>query len=160
MRRLSTRSFIRALIITVVSALIIAGGIYAYETLWSGKVHITIEAPASEGQLEVTGVTVDKGTWDDNSDTWTVSLLRGDEVYIRTYLKNNGGDAIAVCGEVNGSSDQRIHPCDGVTVVNVYPYINKQTTPADATKHIAFKIEVDADAEPGEVPEIELKIVK
>ena len=160
MKKLFTRSFVRALIITVVSAVIIVGGIYAYETFWSGEAHITLEPPASEGQLEVTGVSVDKGTWDDNSNTWTVSLLRGDEVYIRTYLKNNGGDAIAVYGEVNGSSDQRIHPCDGVTVVNVYPYINKQTIPADATKHIAFKIEVDTDAEPGEVPEIQLKLKK
>ena len=160
MKKLFTRSFVRALIITVVSALIIAGGIYAYETLWSGEAHITIEPPAGGGQLEVTGVTVDKGTWDDNSNTWTVSLLRGDEEYIHIWFKNNGGDAVVLYGEVNGSSDMRIYPRDGVTIVNVYPDINKQTIPAGATDHVSFKIEVDADAEPGEVPEIELKIVK
>lgn len=45
MEKLFTRSFIRALIITAVSGLIIVGGVYAYETLWSGKAVITIEPP-------------------------------------------------------------------------------------------------------------------
>jgi len=58
MKELFTKSFIGALIITVISALIIVGGVYAYETLWSGKAVITIEAPTSGGHLEVTGVEV------------------------------------------------------------------------------------------------------
>jgi len=158
MKKLFTRSLVRALTITVISTLIIVGGTYAYETLWTGEAHITIEAPDGEGELEVTSVTVDKGTWNDSTNTWTVSLLRGDEVYIRIYLQNNGGDAVVVHGEVNGSSDLRIYPRDGVTIVNVYSSWTEQTIPAGQTKHIAFKIEVDADAEPGEVPDVQLEI--
>ena len=60
MKKLFTGSFVRALIITVVAALIIIGGIYAYQTLWSGKAHITIEPPAGEGHLEATRIEVDK----------------------------------------------------------------------------------------------------
>lgn len=158
MKKLFTRSFIRALIITVISALVIVGGIYAYQTLWSGKAHITIEPPAGEGQgqLEITEVTVyGNGNWDDTTDTWTVSIARGEEAQLWVHLKNIGDDAIArPFSYING------HDSGIFVAPDVYMHISggPSVLAAGATGNVKFLLEVGADAEPGILPEIQLAI--
>ena len=160
MKKLFGRSFVRALIITVVSALIIIGGIYAYETLWSGKAGITIEPTEGEGQLEVTQVSVDKGTWDESSKTWTVSLVRGEYASLNVLLENTGSDIVVIHGEVNGSVTIS-YPRDGVTVCTGYqPHYDGIGILGGETGSVSFSISVDADAEAGGVPDVQLKVVE
>jgi len=48
MRRILTKSLIiKVLALGSIFAFVIAGGVYAYETLWSGKVHITVSSPTA-----------------------------------------------------------------------------------------------------------------
>jgi len=48
MQRLLTKSLIiKVLALGSIFAFVIAGGVYAYETLWSGKVYITVTGPAA-----------------------------------------------------------------------------------------------------------------
>lgn len=153
MRSLFTRSFARALTITLVSALIIIGGASAYETIWAGTAHITIVEPSSEAELEITGVSVSEGTWDSNTNTWTVSLKRGDWAALFVYLKNTGGDAIVVHGEINGESSPSIGAFAGSSV-------GAETLSAGESGTLVFQFAVKADASPGAVPDIELAIVE
>ena len=150
MKKLFTRSFVRALIITAVSALIIAGGIYAYETLWSGKAGITIEPTEGEGQLEVIDVSVTKGTWNDGTNTWTVCLNKLDEEFLTVTVENTGSAAVRVDSSV---SDR--YPATGVLVKALNLWDN---VAAGATKDIMFGIYIGADASPGEVPEVQLEL--
>ena len=158
MKGLFTKSFIRALIIAVVSASIIAGGIYAYETLWSGNVVITIETPPEDAtaEWELEGVSVDRGTWNDATDTWTVSLARGEWIGARLTVtfKNTGTDVVTFMPYVDGED----------LSAWVAPGVNIQTTgdlsqlPAAATGDITFSIGTTAEAEPGTLSPIQLEI--
>jgi len=151
MEKLFTRSFIRALIITAVSGLIIVGGVYAYETLWSGKAHITVEAPSGEAQLQITEVSVDEGTWDDATGVWTVSIPRGGDAALYVHLRNDGGDVIVVNGEAEGET--HYYEVDGV---RIWP--DSVTLPGGQSDTLGFLVTVAADAEPGTLPEIKLEI--
>lgn len=155
MKKLFTRSFIRALMITVISALIIAGGIYAYQTLWSGKAHITIEPPAGEGQLEVTGVTAgSNGSWDDVTNTWTVSIAKGESARLTVHLRNTDGDAVSYLPYIDNHE----------LTTYVAPGVYMQTTgdlsllAAGESGSIRYSVRAEADAEPGTLPEIQLEI--
>lgn len=154
MRGLLKNSIIRALIITVISALIIVGAIYAYETLWSGKAHITIEAPSAggSGQLEVTDVTVSRGTWDDSTNTWTLSIPRGCQEDMFVAIKNTSGDFVTVNATV---SDR--NPAHGVSIYAGIPG-GTGVISADGYGTIHFYIIVDTDAESGTLPEVQLEI--
>jgi len=167
MEKLFTRSFVRAIIITVIAALTIVGGVYAYETLWSGKAHITIEPPAGEAQLEITGVTTSDsgsgiyggtyGTWDEASKTWTVSLPRGTWATLRMSFKNTGGDLVEIQKCVGDTCFDAAHSVDiapGVMITGS----GYNSIAAGETGPVQFDIHVAADAEPGTLPEIQLEI--
>ena len=150
MKKLFTRSFIRALIITVVSALIIVGGIYAYQTLWSGKAHITIEPPtSSSAQIEITDIWADKGVYEDSTNTWTVSIPRGSDAALFVAMENTGGDA-----GMAGGYTSNTNPAPGVEVIPD----SYEPIPAGGTNIIGFLIIVHTDAEPGTLPEIQLEL--
>ena len=156
MKKLFGRSFVRALIITVISALVIVGGIYAYQTLWSGKAHITIEPPSGEGgaNIEVTSVHVHGGTWDDATKTWEVSLKRGEMADIIVRLINRGSDIGEVSVSVNGRSSY--NPAPGV---EVHATNNSAGgIPEGAEGFVSFTIDVSANAEPGTLPEVQLEL--
>ena len=159
MRQLLTKSFVRALIITVVSGLIIVGGIYAYETLWSGKSHIIIEPPEGAGQLEVTNVEARHGTWDDSSKTWTVSIPRGGHGELDVTVTNVGGDATTCYMYISN-----IDPAPGVTLTAFLacPHSGWSTSgyvlAAGESKTMEFVVWASADAQPGTLPEIELRM--
>ena len=158
MKSLFAKSFIRALIITLVAGVVIIGGIYAYETLWSAKVVITIEAPpeGAAGEWELLGVSVNRGTWDDATDTWTVSLARGEWIGARLTVtfKNTGDDVLTFKPYVDGQE----------LSAWVAPGVNIQTTgdlsqlPAGASGEIRFSIGTTANAEPGTLRPIQLEI--
>ena len=158
MKKIFTRSFVRALIITAVAAAVIVGGIYAYETLWSGQAVITIETPPEDaaGEWELVGVSVDRGTWDDATDTWTVTLARGEWIGARLTVtfRNTGTDVVTFMPYVDGQD----------LSAWVAPGVNIQTTgdlsqlPAGATGDINFSIGTTAEAEPGTLPPIQLEI--
>jgi hypothetical protein len=152
MKGVFTKSFIRALIITVVSASIIAGGVYAYETLWSGKAGITIEPPTeitNGGQVEIKDIWVDKGTYDNPTNTWTVSIARGSNAALYVEIENNAGDAVMVGGYASNTD-----PASGVKVrPDGYEPI-----PVGETNIIGFLVTVSTTAEPGTLPDVELEI--
>ena len=150
MKKLFTKSFVRALIITVISALVIGGAIYAYETLWSGKANIVIEPPTAEGGLiEVSNVWADKGTYDDLTNAWSVSILRGSDAALYVEIQNNSGDAVMVGGYASNTD-----PAPGV---KVWPD-GYEPIPAGGTNTIGFLVTASATAEPGTLPEIQLEI--
>lgn len=152
MKGLFTKSFIRALIITVVSASIIVGGVYAYETLWSGKADIVIEPPTDTtdgGQIAITDIWADKGTYDSTTNAWTVSIARGSDAALYVEIENTTGDAVMVGGyasNTNPASGVRIWP-DGYEPI-----------PAGGTNAIGFLITASTTAEPGTLPEVQLEI--
>ena len=158
MKKLFTKSFIRALILTVISALIIVGGIYAYETLWSGKAVITIENPGGAGALEVTDVSVSRGTWDESSKTWTVSIPRGSIESLRVNVTNSGGDAVTCHYYVSNAN-----PVPGVTITSDSGSSSGWTSTgyvfgAGNSEWLTFQVRTSADAEPGTLPEIQLRL--
>ena len=148
---------IRALIVVAIVTLIVAGIAYAYETLWSGKAHITIEAPTSEGQgeLEITSVeALSNGTWDEALGIWTVSIARGESADLRVRFRNIGNDAVSYFPYIDNHE------------LNVYvaPGVFMQTTgdlsllAAGEDGYIKYSVRAEADAEPGTLPEIRLEI--
>jgi hypothetical protein len=160
MKELFTRSFIRALIITVICALIIGGAIYAYETLWSGKAVITIEEPGGAGSLEATDVSVSRGTWDGSSKTWTVSIPRGSIESLMVNITNTGGDAVTCHYYVSNAN-----PAPGVTITSDSGSSSGWTTTgyvfgAGNSEWLTFQVRTTADAQPGTLPEIELRVGK
>jgi len=156
MKGLFTKSFIRALIITAVSALIIVGGIYAYETLWSGRANITIEPPSTEGEgaLEITGIEASlNSNWDEMTDSWAVSVGQAEMAELIFSFKNNGGDACRIVTYVDGEKRDYKEIAPGVFFHGIdYPL----AAGAEVTR--AFIIEATLEAEPGTLPEIQLEI--
>lgn len=158
MRELLGKPFIRALVITVVSALIIAGGVYAYETLWSGKGNITVEEPSGAGSLEVIDVSVTKGTWDESDKTWTVSIPRGAIASLMVHVTNTGGDAVTCHMYISDSN-----PAPGVTINSDLSSSAGWSTAgfdlaAGDSEWLTFQVRTTADAQPGTLSEIELRI--
>jgi len=158
MKGLFTKSFIRALIITVVSALVIVGGIYAYEALWSGKANITIEPPSTEGQgeLEITDVEASpNGNWDETTDSWTVSIAQAEMAELIFTFVNNGGDACRIVTYIDGEKRDYKEIAPGVFFHGIdYPLA------AGAEVSRVFIIEATLEAEPGTIPEIQLEIAQ
>jgi hypothetical protein len=156
MKKLFTKSFIRALIITIISALIIVGGIYAYETLWSRKANITIEPPTGTGEWELEGVTADGGTWNAATGTWTVSLQRAEwpGPGLIVGFRNAGDDAITFKPYINGQELSNWV----ATGVYVQTTGDLSQLPAGESGSIRFSVGATADAEPGILPEIQLEI--
>lgn len=157
MKAVFTKSFIRALIITVVSALIVVGGIYAYETLWSGKVNITIEEPpaGSEANLDIMSISSDGGIWDEATETWTVSLQRGEMANLSIDLKNTGNDVAIVHSYIDGAQVSK-QVAQGVLVS--FGHGRELTIPAGGQNYVAFNVETDATAQPGTFPNVFLEI--
>ena len=150
--------FWRAVIAAVVVTLVLSGAVYAYDTLWSGRAHITVEPPGDLGELEVTQIKVNKGTWHESSGTWTVSLVRGDSANLEVYLKNTGSEIAVVHGRINGSLS--FSPRAGVTVETAYqPNYNGVGILGGQTRAVGFTVRVAVDAEAGEVPEVQLQVV-
>jgi len=156
MKRLLTKSFIRALIITAVSASVIIGGIYAYETLWSGKAAITIEPPTGEAQWELEGVSADGGTWNAGTGTWTVSLQRAEwpGPGLIVSFRNNGNDAATFMPYINGQELSNWV----ATGVYIQTTGDLSQLPAGASGSIRFSVGATADAEPGTLPQVQLEI--
>jgi len=48
MRKLFTKSLIKSVVVVAIAALVTVAVVQAHETFWSGKAHITIEAPLTE----------------------------------------------------------------------------------------------------------------
>ena len=163
MKELFTRSFVRALIITVVSALIIVGGIYAYETLWSGKANITIEPPETEGELEIVGTRTEDsgsgsyGTWDETTKTWTVSLPRGTYAAIRLDIENTGGDLVEIQKCVDGTCFDTADSVQIATGVRV-TVSGACDIAVGETRPVYFEVRTESDAEAGTLPEVQLEI--
>lgn len=159
MKGVFTASFVRALVVTVVSSLIIVGGIYAYGTLWSGKALITVSAPTGVGHLEVTGVeAIMNGTWDESTDTWTASIARAQEAQLRIYVTNTGGDAATFHVYMDGVEidTYRTYLCSGV-YLTYYPYTQIWVATGE-TSSITLCIVAEADAEPGTLSYVELEL--
>jgi len=158
MKKVFTTSFIRALIITVISALIIVGGIYAYQTLWSGKARITIEEPPSdsEANVEIMSISSGKGTWEEATKTWTVSLKRGENTYLTIELKNTGNDVARVRSYIDGAqATKQIAP--GVALY--FGHGLELTIPAGGGQnYVAFGVSADATAQSGTFPNVSLEI--
>ena len=157
MKQLLANRIVRALIVVAIVTLIVVGIAYAYETLWSGKARITIEAPTSEGQgeLEITSVeALSNGTWDEALGLWTVSIARGESADLRVRFRNIGSDAVSYFPYIDNHE------------LNVYvaPGVFMQTTgdlsllAAGEDGYIKYSVRAEADAEPGTLPEIRLEI--
>jgi hypothetical protein len=155
MRELFTKSFVRALIITLVSASIIAGAVYAYETLWSGKAAITIEPPtSSEAELQITSIEASPNSnWSETTDTWTVSIGQAEMAELIFTFKNNGGDACRIVTYIDGEKRDYKQIGAGVFFHGIdYPL----AAGGEVTR--VFIIEATLDAEPGTLSDIALEI--
>lgn len=128
----------------------IAGVVQAQETLWSADVVITIETPTGDPHLVITGVEVSRGTYDEDTDVWTVSVPRGGVAWLNVSVRNDGGDAIVVEGAVAG--EHVYHPVDGVVI---WTYDVTLAAGESGTMH--FRVEAAVDAEPGTLPSIRLE---
>ena len=149
--------WIKILIIVAIVSLVSVSVVYAYDVLWSGKVKITIEPPSAEGgaDIQVTGIHVDKGSWDEATGRWMVSLKRGQMACMIVNLANTGSDIGQVSVSVNGQSSYS--PVLGVEI----DAINNSAggIPEGAEDWwVSFAIDVSADAEPGTLPDINLEI--
>jgi len=151
-KEIFAKPFVRAVLIAVVSAAIVAGGVYAYETLWSGRADIIIEPPTGEGHVVVTQVSVTAGSYSNDTGIWTVSIPRGGHADLIVYLRNDGGDAIVVNGAIDGETDY--YPADGVHIFTG----SAETIAGGDTGDVVFRVFIEADAEPGELPAIQLEI--
>ena len=156
MKKLFTRSFIRALIITVVSALIIVGGIYAYETLWSGKAVITIEPPSGEAGANIEILQIEpspNSSYDNANNIWTASINRAEMAELIFTFRNSGDDACRIVTYIDGEERDYKQVATGVFFHGIdYPL----AAGAEVTR--VFIIEATLDAEAGEVPEIQLEL--
>jgi len=160
MRKIFNKSLARALIITIIAAVVIVGGIYAYETLWSGTGRLTIVSPTDGAVIEVTEVHVSTGTWDESTDTWTASLSRGGIESIVVRVTNTGGDVATIYYYVSDAN-----PAPGVTINSDSGSDSGWTTTgynlaAGKSQSLTFQVRVDADAEPGTLPEFQLRLGK
>lgn len=160
MRKVLTINFIRAIIITLFAALLIAGGVYAYETLWSGKAHITVETPTGGGQVEITSIHADRGTWNESTGTWTVSIPRGGDAALHFTAENTGGDAVTVaCHVLYENPAYQPLVAGGIAVGNGVTIVpDSRIVPSGESRGLGFLILVSVDAEPGELPKIPLEI--
>jgi len=155
------RNFTKALIAVIIVTLLLGGIVYAYETIWSGKARITIEAPASAGQLEVTDIEARfNGTWDDSTDTWTVSIARGQGAQLKISLRNIGGDVATCYAYINGEQVSSPHTYIASGVYVSFIPIPPIVLAANESGSIIYCVEAEADAEPGTLPEIDLEIIQ
>jgi len=158
MKQLLANRITRVLIVVAIVTLIVVGIAYAYETFWSGKARITIEPPVdgATGEWELIDVTASDSTWDDATGTWAASVARGEWMgpTLTVQFKNTGGDVVTYKPYVNGHELQTY----------VAPGVLIQTTgdlsqlAAGETGYIRFRVSVEANAEPGTLPDIELEI--
>lgn len=156
MKKLLTNSLIRAIIIVITVSLLLAGAIYAYETIWSGKANITIIGPAAMPELEVTGVTVDSdGNWNNVTKTWTASIGPGDSTHLTLYLKNKDNSSISYRPYIDGQEPSPI--------ISYTPNIYIQTSgdlslAAGQSGSITFRVSAYSNPQPGALPEIKLEL--
>jgi len=151
------RTLIKALIVAAIIAALFGGIAYAYETLWSGKAVITIEEPpvGSEANVEIVDISCEKGTWDEATRIWTVSLKRGEDAYLMIDLKNTGNDVASVLSYIDGAkATKQIAP--GVAVY--FGHGADLTIPAGGQNYVAFGVGADATAESGTFPHVSLEI--
>ena len=144
---------VKGLVITLIAALLFCGAVYAYQTFWSGKVNITIEPPSGEASVEISEVVVDKGTWDETTNTWTVSIARGEWVHLTIYLVNTGGDISEIHASIDGDETSNRYIAPGVRIQYYGPGL---TMAAGEEGYITFSIVAEAEAQPGTLPEIQL----
>lgn len=152
------KKWVKILIIVAVATLVSVGAVYAYDVLWSGTARITIEEPTGatgSGQLVITGVeAISNGSWNDANDTWTVSIARGESASLKVEFENTGGDIVTYFPYIDGHELQH-YIADGVRI---------QTTgdlsllAAGETGYIQFRVDAQAEAESGTIPDIELEI--
>lgn len=151
MKELFTRSLVKAMVIGVACVLVIAGVVQAQENLWSADVVITIETPTGDPHLVITEVEVNRGTYDEDTGVWTLSIPRGGTARIFVHLRNDGGDAIRVDGAVEGEATY--WPVDGV-VISTHSLI----LAAGESGILFFTVQTEADVEPGTLPSIRLEL--
>lgn len=158
MKRVLDNPITRALVVVAIVTLIVGGMVYARDILWPGKAQITIDVPEGEGDMTVMGVEVTRGTWDESAKTWTVSIPRGSMASLMVHVKNEGGDAATCYYYVSDAN-----PAPGVTINSDVGDSSGWTTTghvfgAGDSEWLTFQIRTTGDAEPGSLPEIQLKL--
>jgi len=161
-------NLLKALLVVLIVTLLVGGVVYAYQTIWSGKVRITIE-PAIKGtaeNIEVTKVVANQGTWNNETKTWTVSVLQGDAAYLVVYLTNTGpGNSIC---QLTPYIDNKgyIDPRDDGGSKHIAPGVGinwfggATTLKGGTTDWIQFGLHAEINAQTGLLPEIGLEIRK
>lgn len=139
----------------------------AYETIWSGKVSITIETPSTEGgeviyinalgggKVEVTKISVlYGGEWDEDTKTWQLSIPRGGHASLGIQLKNTGGDFTTVYTYISETN-----PAPGVKL-NAIPLLKRELViPSGETRWVNFAVWVSTEATLGtSLDDVELAI--
>lgn len=151
------KRLIIALISVAIVTLLLAGIVYAYETLWSGEANITIEAPATtgSGNLMIKGASASAGgSWNANTKTWTVSIQRGASTHLKVNLENTGTDVITYLPYINGE-ELETYIADGVRIQTTG---DLSSLAAGETGYITFTIDALAEAEPGTISNVTLEI--
>jgi hypothetical protein len=100
--------------------------------------------------LEVTNVTVGRGTWDDKTNSWTVSLPRGAGADLHVSIKNNTGELVTIYGYCSNEN-----PTPGVMLRWVFDSIH---IPKGDISTMMLTLDVSADADSGTLPEVQLEI--
>lgn len=147
---------LKVVAIVVGALLLVAGGLYAYQVLWSGEASITIESvDGGTGKLEIASVTAEsKGSWSDAADTWTVSLARGESARLRVTFENSGDDIVTYSPYINGH-ELSTYVATGVRIQTVG---DLASLAAGETGHVTFVVDAMAEAESGSIPDVILQI--
>jgi len=139
-----------------------------YETIWSGKVSITIETPSTEGgtvidintpgrgNVEATKIsTMNGGEWDETTNTWELSIPRGDTASLGIQLKNTGGDFTTVYTYISNAN-----PALGVKLNAITDNMKGEVViPSGETRWVDFGVLVSTEAPLGtSLDDIELAI--
>jgi hypothetical protein len=111
------------------------------------------------GLLELTSIlSGDNEDCDNFTNTWAVSLARGDDCLLTVNLKNRGGSAIScpspyVNDEILTNSGKTVAPS-----VLVWQASRLDTLADGASGRITFGVKAFIDAGPGTLPDTELDI--
>ena len=142
---------LKAFIGVAISVGVITGVVYAYTNLWSGKAEITIESTEAldSGKIEIRDIWVDRGTWEDSTNTWTVTIPRGGDAALFINLENTGGDTVMAGAFVNDTN-----PSPGITIAPD----GYESILAGDTNIIGILILADIDAESGKLPQVTMEL--
>lgn len=153
------RKLVKVLITVVIAALLIGGGVYAYNLIWSGTASITIVSPTPgpEFPLEVVSVRPTAGAFDDG--VWTLTLKRGQHAILYVDIKNPRSDVAVVQVTVNGEwGEQQVYLAPGVRIAFAIGPESTKAIPAGETETVFWIVYAEATAESGTLSDVTLEI--